>query len=371
MMAQHRPAENNLLIVHQGALGDFIVTFPILRALKQFFSRIDGICRASFGRLAHHLNILDQCYPLDAARFATLYADRIDPDVVALVSAYHKVLLFSFSETLARAMRSVNGPAVYRIAPWPDGSQRVHVTEFLATHLRDAGLLDSKTQAHLYDSVFSYPTKHGRGSAAIYPAVPDRDAHRQREKKGGRRPAGRKTEAIQKQGQCTAENGALQDDAVIVICPGAGSIKKRWPLSGFIKIAETLETRGCSPEFLLGPAEEGFAQALSAHSQNLFKLTTPQDLPDLAAYLLTAHGYIGNDSAVSHLAAFLQVPTVAIFGPSDPCRWRPVGPKVAIVGSSIDCSPCFETGDGDCDHMACMGEITVDRILQAFYGLFQ
>ena len=370
MMAQHRPVKNNLLIVHQGALGDFIVTFPILRALKQFFSRIDGICRASFGRLANHLNILDQYYPLDAARFATLYADRIDPDVVELVSTYHNVLLFSFSETLARAMRSVNGPAVYRIAPWPAASQRVHVTEFLAIHLREAGLLESITQEHFYDSVFSYPARQGRASAAIYPAVSVPDANRRREKNCGRQ-SGRKAEAIQKERQRTAENIALQDGVKIVICPGAGSIKKRWRLSGFIKIAETLEARGGRPEFLLGPAEKDIAPELSARSQNFLRVTTPQDLPALAAYLHTAHGYIGNDSAVSHLAAFLQVPTVAIFGPSDPCRWRPVGPKVAIVGSSIDCSPCFETGDGDCDQMACMGKITANRVLKAFYGLFQ
>jgi len=370
MMAHHRSVKNNLLIVHQGALGDFIVTFPILRALKQFFSRIDGICRASFGRLANHLNILDKYYSLDAARFASLYADSIDPDVVELVTSYQNVLLFSFSETLEHAMRSVNGPAVYRIAPWPEASQSVHVTEFLANHLRDSGLLESEAQHYFHKSVISHPAQPRRASEAIHPAGPVPNARRQREKERGRQ-AGLNREAIQKERQRTAVNGTLQDGAKIVICPGAGSIKKRWPLSSFIKIAETLEAQGWSPEFLLGPAEKDIASELSARSQNLFRVTTPQDLTALAAYLQTGHSYIGNDSAVSHLAAFLQVPTVAIFGPSDPCRWRPVGPKVAIVGPSIDCSPCFETGDGDCDHMACLGEITADSVLQAFESLFQ
>jgi ADP-heptose:LPS heptosyltransferase len=370
MMAHHRSNRNNLLIVHQGALGDFIVTFPILRALKQFFSSIHGICRASFGRLANHLNILDQHYPLDAACFATLYTDSIDPDVMELVAAYRNVLLFSFSETLEHAMRSVNGPKVYRIAPWPEASQSVHVTEFLANHLRESGLLESKTQEHFYESVFSCPTKHGGASGAIHSAVPVSDVHRRREKECERQ-SGRKVEAIQKERQRTPVKVGLQDGAKIVICPGAGSIKKRWSLSRFIKIAETLEARGWSPGFLLGPAEKDIASELSARSRNLFKITTPQDLPALATYLQTGHGYIGNDSAVSHLAAFLQVPTVAIFGPSDPRRWRPVGPNVAIVGPSPDCSPCFETGDDDCDHVACMEEITADRVLQAFYALFQ
>ena len=169
-MAHHRPVRNKLLIVHQGALGDFIVTFPVLRALKQFFSRIDGICRASFGRLANHLKILDEYFPLDAARFATLYADSIDPNVVELVTAYHSVLLFSFSDTLERAMRSVNGPAVYRIAPWPEASQRVHVTEFLVNHLLDSGLLKAEAQRKFHKAVFRQQ-RPSRGVSDMYPSA--------------------------------------------------------------------------------------------------------------------------------------------------------------------------------------------------------
>jgi ADP-heptose:LPS heptosyltransferase len=369
-MAHHRPVRKNLLIVHQGALGDFIVTFPILRALKQFFPRIDGICRASFGRLANYLNILDQYYPLDAARFATLYADSTDPDVIEFVATYHSVLLFSFSKILERAMRSVNGPAVYRIAPWPQASQSVHVTEFLANHLRDSGLLEAEAQRDFHKAAFSYPAQPHGAPGVNHPVAAVPDAHRQREKENVRQ-FDHKREAIQKERQRTAVGVGPAAGTKIVICPGAGSLKKRWPLSGFIKIAETLESRGWRPEYLLGPAEIDIIPELSAGGQILFKVTTPQDLTALAAYLQTAHGYIGNDSAVSHLAAFLQVPTVAIFGPSDPRRWRPVGSKVAVVKPRSDCSPCFETGDDDCDHMTCLSEITSDRVLQAFEGLFQ
>jgi len=369
MMAQHRPAKNNLLIVHQGALGDFIVTFPILRVLKQFFPRIDGICRASFGRLANNLNILDEYYPLDAARFATLYADSIDPGVIELVAAYRNVLLFSFSETLEHAMRSVNGPKVYRIAPWPGASQNVHVTEFLANHLRESGLLEAEAQREFQKSVMSQLRQPHGVSGANHPAAPVPDVQWQREKESGRQ-VGSKLEATQKERQRAVAGAGLTAGKKIAMCPGAGSLKKRWPLSGFLKIAETLKSQGWRPEFLLGPAEKDIEPVLSASGQNLFRVTTPQNLTALAAYLQTAHGYIGNDSAVSHLAAFLQVPTVAIFGPSDACRWRPVGSKVAVVRPRLDCSPCFETGDDDCDHMDCLLEIASDRVLQAFEGLF-
>ncbi|MGA9476409.1 MAG: hypothetical protein WBV21_01440, partial [Desulfobacterales bacterium] len=135
-------SENRLLIIHQGALGDFVVTFPILKALRTVYPRIDGICRSSFGRLAVDLGVLDTSYPLEAARFASLYTDRTDPEVVTLMSIYHSILLFSFSELLEMSVKKINGLQVYRILPWPAVSQKNHVTEFLAHQVRNCNLLD-------------------------------------------------------------------------------------------------------------------------------------------------------------------------------------------------------------------------------------
>ena len=94
-----------------------------------------------------------------------------------------------------------------------------------------------------------------------------------------------------------------------------------------------------------------------------------EDLGDLVSLLETSGGFIGNDSGVSHLAAFMGLPTVAIFGPSDPDRWKPVGPSVDIVRPTLECNPCFETGNDDCDKMDCFDGISPETVLSAFYGL--
>ena len=56
------------------------------------------------------------------------------------------------------------------------------------------------------------------------------------------------------------------------------------------------------------------------------------DLPTVAAIARLAAAFVGNDSGVSHLAAAVGTPGVVIFGPTDPARWRPLGP----AGTQID-----------------------------------
>lgn len=315
-----------LLIAHQGALGDFIVTFPVLRGLRQYFSRIDAICRTTFGQLANHLGIVDRYYPVDAARFASLYTNRIDQKVIELILSYDRVLLFSFSDTLERAFQNIKGDHVFRIPPWPNSTRKEHVTAFLTNNLIDSNLLSSSEKEQFTASVFD------------------------------NRP-------LPATGLTTGSN--------VVISPGAGSIKKRWPLSNFLKLAVRLQEKGLQPEFLLGPAEQDIKQTAWVQGEGGIPVIEPESLTDLASILKKTDGYIGNDSAVSHLAAFLGVPVVAIFGPSDPDRWRPVGQRVAVVRSALDCSPCFGREKNDCDHLKCLNEITIDWILESFDRLFQ
>ena len=63
----------------------------------------------------------------------------------------------------------------------------------------------------------------------------------------------------------------------------------------------------------------------------MFKLLTHAPLLEVAHQLQQCRCYLGNDSGITHLAAMLGVPTVAIFGPTDPKIWRPVGPLVKVI----------------------------------------
>ena len=279
--------KKSLLFVHQGALGDFIVTFPVLRCLRSGFDRIDGICRSEFGLLAKHLAIIDDFYPQDAARFATLYSNEIDSRVSDLLQAYECVLLFSFSETLENAVRRVKSSAAHRIPPWPKSEDSIHVTQFLIQRLTAKNVLPKTA------------TTTCKGT--------DESQH----------PAESRRKTV--------------PGTRIIISPGAGSDSKRWPLDGYLQLTELLAKFGFDPEIVLGPAERSLETVLSAGLAPDVPVHRPRSLVRLADLLLSAQGYVGNDSAVSHLAGFLGLPVVVLFGPSDPKRWRPVGPLVTVL----------------------------------------
>lgn len=111
----------------------------------------------------------------------------------------------------------------------------------------------------------------------------------------------------------------------VVIHPGSGSPTKNWPFDRFTRLAESLEARGRTVAWCLGPAEEGFRLPPEA------RVVRKESLVDLARTLAACSLYIGNDSGITHLAAAVGCPTVAVFGPTDPSVWAPRGEHVRVV----------------------------------------
>lgn len=116
----------------------------------------------------------------------------------------------------------------------------------------------------------------------------------------------------------------------LAIHPGSGGRDKQWPPECFAALA----AEAGDPVVLLeGPADaEACREAATRMSQALpVAHAAGLSLPQVAALLSTCRLYVGNDSGISHLAAALGVPTVVVAGPTDPCMWRPLGPRVAVV----------------------------------------
>jgi heptosyltransferase-3 len=106
-----------------------------------------------------------------------------------------------------------------------------------------------------------------------------------------------------------------------VIHPFSGSARKNWPLNRFRELAGRL---AIPVRWSAGP-EEPLDDAV--RFENLY---------ELACWLASARVYIGNDSGITHLAAAVGTPVVAVFGPTDPVVWTPRGERVRVVsGASL------------------------------------
>ncbi|MGH2448587.1 MAG: glycosyltransferase family 9 protein, partial [Chloroflexota bacterium] len=113
----------------------------------------------------------------------------------------------------------------------------------------------------------------------------------------------------------------LPPDAVF-LHPGAGASWKRWPAPHFAQVAARLREQGRQPMLIEGPADEGAV----AQIESLIRLPViRREVGELAGLIAQAPLLVGNDSGVTHLAAALDIPTVALFGPTDPARWAPRG----------------------------------------------
>jgi ADP-heptose:LPS heptosyltransferase len=304
-----------LLIVHQGALGDLVCIFPAIATLRSRFRPLGILCQEPLGRLAAAEGLVETWFAIEAAWTASLFAGDAAPEARRMLALFAHILVFSSCEALASCLQGISGARVCRFPPRPPADQRIHVTEHALEHIRGCGLLPAT------DRTFAETARSAPLPIAKSPS------------------------------------------RTVLIHPGAGSPRKRWPLSGFREVAVQLAALRLSPELVIGPAEQDLLPELACNTAVIHR---PQDAVELLALLRSAAAYIGNDSGVSHLAAWAGLPSVVIFGPTDPMRWRPRGSSVEIVQPLLDCRPCFETAVENCATADCLGRITPGNVMEAF-----
>lgn len=121
----------------------------------------------------------------------------------------------------------------------------------------------------------------------------------------------------------------------VVMHLGAGGKAKRWPLAQWVSLGNALRNRRYRTEAIIGEVEmDRFGVEEHRAAERLGAMATPT-LADLADRLSRARLFIGVDTGPTHLAAQLGVPTLALFGPTDPAVWRPVGPAVRVLAPPV------------------------------------
>ena len=302
-----------VFVFHQGALGDCILA---VQALDQIASRprFDICCQEQLGRLALYLGLAEHAFPIERACFSSLFSAKPHKEVVQLLAHYDGAILFTLSEELHHAVTPlVQGP-VYRIPPRPQDQAAIHIVDFLLDRIREHFPLLGRQQNFI-----------------------------------------------------TMADDGRSHSRPLLLHPGSGSFRKNWPLEKFIALGTVLKKHGFDCQWILGPAEHQFGPTVEASNQHS-TIHRVDDLIDAAHLIRHACAFVGNDSGLSHLAAFVGIPTVAIFGPSSPVRWAPRGPVVSVVRSSLGCEPCFDT-DVDCATLECLKSIQPQVVLDSVLSL--
>ncbi len=161
----------------------------------------------------------------------------------------------------------------------------------------------------------------------------------------------------------------------IVIVPSARWVSKRWPAEKFaalIKktslpcvIAGTRGDRKISGK-IIDSFNKGGGNKKAGIEDQVIDLCGKTDLKELVALLAGAKVVVSNDSGPLHIAAALNRPSVAVFGPTDPIKTGPYGwqtnKKLTVLKAPVPCGPCRNK---NCDNIICMEKISVNKVLKA------
>lgn len=150
------------------------------------------------------------------------------------------------------------------------------------------------------------------------------------------------------EGVSTQVEGILKSNHVniaglmVAVAPGARSHTKQWARDGFLNVCKRLMEELRAQVILIGDQQDSqiCSQIQAQMGSSALNLCCKTDLKQLSALLKRCNLLITNDSAPMHIAWAVGTPVVAIFGPTDPDRYRPTGPKDIVIRKDMQCSPC-------------------------------
>jgi heptosyltransferase-3 len=296
-------------IIHPGAIGDCILVLPLVHYLKETcgYHAIDLIAHADYVRFYPGRTAVDQIRSIESLPLHRLFAPLDEFTIekndvlVEAFSKYEQVISFlgsdtdTFEQNLLFAIHcSHSGDTT--MMPL-SGAENGPVSSFYIRHFAQQNGLELPAEPHLTNLWITGLSQDMAAGTDIL-----------------------------------CRSGIGPQESVCVIQPGSGSDSKCWPLEHFQAITELVLSQHLKPVFLLGPTEiERLSEQDIQKIQSAAPLLTDLSLENVLAVISCADCFIGNDSGISHLAGAMGKKTIAIFGPTHPAQYRPLGPNVYVV----------------------------------------
>lgn len=276
---------NRILVIRGGAIGDFILTLPAIRLLREGFpsARIEILGYEHIASLAIMSGYADAMRSIEFAPLSSFFRrdSSLAPELIEYFSSFQQVISYLFDPDQIFAGNLHRAGVGHLISGSPKISSQEHAARQLARPLESLGL-------YLQDS-----------AARVLP----------NEKRN-------------------------TDPNLFAIHCGSGSENKNWPLDRFVNVLQPFLEQNSQHRLLLvvGEADESRSQQLKEFlPSDRIELAKNLPLTKLANSLQNCVGFLGHDSGISHLAAAVGTPSLLLFGGTDPAIWAPQNPHVRVL----------------------------------------
>lgn len=294
-----------LIILHQGALGDFLLTIPVLEGIYQcqpdlfmdFWSRREHVALIASRPWVHTAS---SC---EGPELLPFFHDDLWPEapLPPFFQDAHAMVVFGQARSRILADRL---------------SHRVPYPVNWIQSFPEAGEHPRAVSRFLRDQFMALGWPVQEVSLRVEPSHDERAAV----------------------GALLSSHGWSLERKPVLLHPGSGGRRKIWPLRNWWTLLHWLRSHHDGPILLSrGPADEvleGFAREAAVRLGIL--CLEDLSLIRLSAFLSECRFYMGNDSGVSHLAAATGIPCLIVFGPTDPTVWAPRGEHVHLFQTQWD-----------------------------------
>lgn len=277
-----------------------LLSLPCISAIKKKSNFIHIACRPDTARLLRQSRCVDETSCPDSSIYTSLYTAEADAKTGEFLGGFDQAFIFTARNDPAFTLAIANSiPETKSIMTIPPEGMPEHAAPFRLRQLAPV----------------SKP-----GFASLLLDIPP--AYRRSAK-----------DLLRKKGY------SFDGTHLIALHPGSGGKTKCWPLEHYLALAERIVRRSNSFVLILsGHAEDrvtkkkidGFAET---HDNALH--VRDGELVVVAALLSFCSLYIGNDSGISHLAGVVNGNVIALFGPTDPAVWKPLGGNVKVISAGL------------------------------------
>jgi ADP-heptose:LPS heptosyltransferase len=281
--------QGKILVIRGGAIGDFILTLPVLAALRRQFPRthLEVLGYPHIAGLALAGGLVQRVQSIEARALAGFFArdGELSEDLVDYFSEFDIIVSFLYDpdEIFQNNVRLCSQAQFITGPHRADNGEGLHASEVFLKPLERLAVFDADAVPRLaVDPAFETTIATGRWLAAH---------------------------------------------------PGSGSEKKNWPEEKWLELLRHLmQTTTLNLLLVGGEAERGRLGRLEAALPGTrIKVMQSTPLPELAQWLASCVGFVGHDSGISHLAAAVGLPALILWGDTEETVWRPRGRNMTIM----------------------------------------